>query len=112
MLSPDDAYQVREMLGHAQLACRAARGRSRPDLDSDRMFQVSCKRFVAGFGEAAAGLSDPFKAAHADIPWHQILAVHNALVHGAVQVDLDDLWDLIDVRLPALTRTLEQGLHD
>lgn len=112
MSQPDDAHLLRDMLGHAQLACRAARGRSRADLTSDRMFQVTCKRFIESVGEAAANVSDEFKNTHADIPWRRIVGTRNVLVHGYAQIDLDILWDIVDVNLPDLITQLEKALAE
>jgi uncharacterized protein with HEPN domain len=33
-------------------------------------------------GEAAAGLSDGFIAQHPEVPWRQIIATRNRVVHG------------------------------
>jgi uncharacterized protein with HEPN domain len=110
MSQPDDMMLLRDILGNARLARDSARRRSRADLDSDRFFLVSCKRLVEMIGEAATGVSDEFKDAHADLPWRQIIGTYNVLVHGYAQLDLDILWDIIDVNLAELIEKLEQEI--
>jgi len=108
----DDMLLLRDMLEHARLARQAAEGRSRTDLDTDHVFRAACERFVEIVGEAAARVSDAFRDDHPQIPWRQIVGTRNILIHGYAQVDLDVLWDIIDVNLTALIRTLEQALGD
>ena len=110
MTQHDDALLLRDMLGHARIARDAARRRSRADLDSDRFFLAACKRFVQTIGDAAASVSDEFKNAHVDIPWRQIVGTRNILAQGYAQLDLDILWDIIDVNVPDLIEKLEDEL--
>ena len=53
-------------------------------------------------GEAAAGLSDGFIAQHPEVPWRQIIATRNRVVHGYFEVDLDILWDVAIIDVPQL----------
>ena len=53
-------------------------------------------------GEAAAGLSDGFIAQHPEVPWRQIIATRNRVVHGYFEVDLDILWDVAVIDVPQL----------
>jgi hypothetical protein len=52
--------------------------------------------------EAAAGLSDGFIAQHPEVPWRQIIATRNRVVHGYFEVDLDILWDVAVIDVPQL----------
>lgn len=53
-------------------------------------------------GEAASGLPEEFTSEHSEIPWRQIVAVRNRVVHGYFEVDLDILWDVAVVDVPRL----------
>lgn len=106
----DDRLLLEDMLEHARLACEAAHGRSRADLDSDPVFRAACERFVEIVGEAASNVCEEFRAAHAEIPWRQIVGTRNILAHGYAQIDLDILWDIIAVNLPDLIAKLEEKL--
>ncbi len=64
-------------------------------------------------GEAASGLSEELTSKHPDVPWRQIIAIRNRVVHGYFEVDLDILWDvaLIDVpRLAQQVQAIRSGL--
>jgi len=106
----NDLLLLQDMLEHARLAREAARGRSRADLVGDRVFRAACERFLEIIGEAASRVSDEFKAAGPDIPWRKITGTRNILVHGYAQIDLDILWNIIQIDLPTLIGQLERAL--
>ena len=47
-----------------------------------------------------------------EIPWHEIIAMRNRLVHGYFAVDLDILWTVAHDDLPELITTLEELVED
>ena len=112
-MSPrDDLPSLQDMVEHARLARDAARGRSRGDLDRDRLFRAACERFLEVIGEAASNVSADFKNIHPEIPWRKIVGTRNILAHGYAQIDLDILWDIIEIDLPDLIAKLERELGD
>ena len=62
-------------------------------------------------GEAAARVTHGGQAKYPSIPWQQIVGMRNRLIHGYDQVDLDILWDTIEVDLPPLITELEKILE-
>ena len=110
MSQHDDRVRLNDMLAHATEATTMARGRSRADLDSDRMLQLALVRLVEVVGEAAARVSKEGQARMPGVPWPQVVGMRNRLVHGYSAVDLDLLWDTIVDDLPALIAALQQAL--
>lgn len=53
-------------------------------------------------GEVAAGLSDGFIAQHPEVPWRQIIATRDRVVHGCFEIDPDILWDVAVIGVPQL----------
>ena len=49
----DDSVPMRHMLDHAREVVAMVRGRTRSDLDTDRMFQLALTRLIEILGEAA-----------------------------------------------------------
>ena len=43
-------------------------------------------------GEAVSKLSPEFRSAHPEIPWRDIIAMRNILIHAYRHVDLDKVW--------------------
>jgi uncharacterized protein with HEPN domain len=108
----DDSETLRQVLDHAREAIDMAGGRSRADLDSDRMLELSLTRLVEIVGEAAARVSDETREAHADIPWREIIAMRNRLIHGYESVDKDILWEVVTSDLPHLVADVERILGE
>lgn len=112
MSQREDVLLLRDMLEHARLARDAAEGKSRSDLDSDRVFRAACERFVEIVGEAASNVSVAFRQSSGDVPWHKIVGIRNILAHGYLQIDLDILWNIIEVDIPRLIERLERECGD
>lgn len=103
---------MRQMLDYARQAGALTRGRQRSDLDTDFMFQLAMTRLVEIIGEAASRVSAPTREKHSHIPWPGIMGMRNRLIHVYDKVDLDLLWNTLEMDLPALIVQLEAVLGD
>lgn len=104
----DDAVRLQHMLDHAREVVALSQGRTRADLDSDRLYNLAMTRLVELIGESAARLSQATRHANTQIPWSQVVAARNRLIHGYDQINYDILWDIIEIDLPPLIAKLEQ----
>jgi uncharacterized protein with HEPN domain len=96
-----DSERLHDIIEAAdKIAARVARGRQNFDVNEDT--QIVLVHLIQVIGEAASGLSDEFTAEHCQIPWRQIVAVRNRVVHGYFEVDLDILWDVAVIDVPRL----------
>src|SRR5262249_58268274 len=62
------------MLDHAREAVAMVRGRTRRDVDTDRMLQLAITRLVEIIGEAAGRVSKEGQQRYADIEWPAVIA--------------------------------------
>jgi len=99
---------LRQMLDHAREALAMARGRSRSDLDTNRMLTLALVKLLEILGEAANRVRSEDQARYLQIPWQQLIGLRNRLVHGYDQVDLDILWQILVSDLPPLVEELEK----
>ena len=54
-------------------------------------------------GEAATHIPEAIRAENPQIPWRQIIATRNRLIHGYLGIDNDTLWSIVrDDILPLL----------
>ena len=106
-MGPDDAIRVRHMLDAAREAISFVGGRSRDDLDRDRMLVLAIVKEVEIIGEAASRTTSATRDAHPEVPWAQIIAMRNRLIHAYFDVDLQVVWDTVTVDLPLLVALLE-----
>lgn len=58
-------------------------------------------------GEAAKRLSGAFQAAHNQIPWAQIMAMRNRLIHGYDRINWHLVWKTTTEDVPHLLTVLE-----
>jgi len=98
------------MLDHAREAMVLAQGRTRADLESDRLLELALVRLLEIVGEAANRVPEGVRARYPNIPWSQIVALRNRLIHGYNAVDLDILWRIVVQDLPPLATALERIL--
>jgi len=110
MSQHSDLLRLRHMLDHAREAEDLARGRSREDLDADRLLNLSLVRLLEIVGEAAARVSPEVQERLSGVPWADIVGLRNRVIHGYDRVDFDILWDTIRLDLPPLIARLEDFL--
>jgi uncharacterized protein with HEPN domain len=108
MSGHDGAVSLRQMLDHAREALEMARGRTREDLDTDRMLNLALVRLLEILGEAANRISIEQRGRIPQIPWSQLVGLRNRLIHGYDNVDFDILWQIIVQDLPPLVNELER----
>jgi uncharacterized protein with HEPN domain len=71
---------------------------------------VPCLRCVEIVGEAASRIPVAIRRRHPNIPWAQIIAMRNRLIHGYDIVDYDIVWSTVSEDLPPLIAELEKML--
>jgi len=88
-----DAERLADIIEAAdKITARVAKGRETFDKDED--VQIVLVHMIQIIAEAAAGVSDELVDAHPEVPWRQIVAIRNRVVHGYFEVDLDILWNV------------------
>ena len=78
----------------------AAKGRD--VFDQEDWLQTWMVHHLQIIGEAVRKLSDSLKKQHPEIPWDQIIAMRNILVHDYFTVDLEEVWSAVEFDLPDL----------
>ncbi len=74
-------------------------------LASDRqnpLCEPALERIYTVIGEACRCVSPVLKSAYPDIPWSDIIAMRNILVHEYYKVKKETLWDVAEHKIPAL----------
>jgi uncharacterized protein with HEPN domain len=103
----DDRITFLQMRDHAREAVQLSDGRSRKDLDEDRMFCLAMTHAAVIVGEAAKRVTDGGRARAPEIPWPKVVSTRNRLIHGYDKVDLDLLWNTLRVDIPQLLQAIE-----
>lgn len=87
-----------------QIEKYTAGGRER--FDADELVQTWVVHHLQIIGEAARKLSENFRARIPEVPWPQIIAMRNILVHDYFGINLDTVWDTVQTDLPVLRERL------
>jgi uncharacterized protein with HEPN domain len=59
-------------------------------------------------GESVRRLSDELKSRYSEVPWRDIAAFRNVVVHEYTRIDLDVVWDIVTERIPVLEKQIER----
>ena len=106
-MQPDDRIRIRHMIEAAEAALGFAAGRTRSDLDHDRMLLFALVRTIEIVSEAASRLSDEARSELADVPWRQIVAMRNRLIHAYFDISPDIVWKAATEEIPPLLEMLK-----
>ena len=105
-----DEVRMRHMLDAAQEALSFVQGRSRSELDENRMLVLSLVKDVEIIGEAAYRISGATRGDVPSIPWADLIGMRHRLVHAYFDINLDVLWQTMVEDLPALVSAIESVL--
>ena len=63
-------------------------------------------------GEAARNISDELIETHPELPWLEMRAIRNKIVHDYLEINTEIIWDTVRNDLPALKPQIEKLLGD
>ena len=111
-MQKSDSVRLQHMLDGAKEAVSFVKGQTRIALDRDRKLALSLVRLVEVVGEAAAQVTKESQKKYPGIPWPQIIAMRNRLIHAYFDIDLDRVWKIVKDDLPPLITELEKVISD
>ncbi|MFC1529060.1 DUF86 domain-containing protein [Candidatus Latescibacterota bacterium] len=88
------------------------KSRNKNDIFSDTIFAKAVLYSLLIIGEAASGISDEFREKHKNIDWRRIVGMRNRLVHGYFDINLDIVWDTVNIHIPELIQHLENIIEE
>lgn len=69
--------------------------------------QDAILRRITIIGEATKRLSQDFRNQHPSVPWKKIAGMRDVITHEYNEVDLDEVWTVINENLPQLLKYIE-----
>lgn len=76
------------------------------------MLRSAIVQKLAIIGEAAARVSDELKSRHLQVPWRQIVAFRNILIHAYFGIDWVVIWRAAKNRCPVLREQIARILAE
>ncbi len=77
------------------------------EFDQSDLIQDAVIRQFEIIGEAARLVSQELKDAHPEIPWRQMTKMRNRLIHEYFRVDVEIVWDAVQIDIPSLIAIIE-----
>ena len=105
----DDHALLHDILERIQLTYTFTK-EGRETFMSSRLIQEAVLRNLEIIGEAARIVSEDLRNEHPEIPWRQIGAFRNFVIHVYWSVKLERIWQIVDVDLPVLENQIVQLL--
>ncbi len=102
-----DAHYLVDLFNHAHRIGQFLQGVSREEFDRDAQTRAAVQHHLLIVGEVAGRLTTRFTATHPEIPWHNLVAMRNRLIHDYDQIDLEIVWIAATARVPDLIRFLK-----
>ena len=109
-MPPEDRFRLQHMLEAAQAATTFIAAHDRNDFERDLALVFAVTRAIEIMGEAASKVTADTRAANSDIPWKEIIAMRNQLIHAYFDIDREILWRTVHDELPPLIATLSGAL--
>lgn len=78
----------------------------------DELVQVWVIHHLEIIGEATRTIPQDFRNIYPEIPWKQINAMRNILIHIYFEINLDRVWEVVERDLPVLKASVDAILAD
>ncbi len=111
MLPRERNYLI-DILNAAKLAQDFVADVNWETFESDLMRQAAVTRQIEIIGEASRRISTESRMTIPDIPWHKIIGMRNRLIHEYEDVDIESLWETVQIALPELIAVIEKIMHN
>ncbi|MBF0426071.1 MAG: DUF86 domain-containing protein [Magnetococcales bacterium] len=96
------------MIAFAEKALAYTAGLDREGFVASGLIYDATVRNLELIGEAASHVPQPMREATPTVPWRQVIATRNRLIHGYLGIDDDILWSIIQDDLPRLLTDLRK----
>ena len=101
-------FYLDDMNGFVQKVRSYSDGLEQAEFVADGLIYDATLRNLELIGEAATHIPDQVRGVHTEIPWRQIIATRNRLIHAYLGIDDDTIWSIIQDDIPALLSALRK----
>lgn len=110
-MKKDDSVYLHHILDAIERIEHYLSGMELSQFLQDVLRQDGVVRQLEVIGEASRQISSSFRSQHSEIPWGQIIAMRNRIVHDYTNVDVYIVWEVARRDLPSLKQQIVQLLE-
>lgn len=107
---PDDKSYLFDMLNAARKIKQFTEGMTRDDFMKSELHQNAVARLIQVIGEAARQISETTIDANPQVEWSKIIGMRNLIVHRYFNIDLNIVWEVIEIHADKLIQDIESIL--
>ncbi|MBL0225432.1 MAG: DUF86 domain-containing protein [Geobacteraceae bacterium] len=101
-------FYLDDMISFSESVLTYTEGLDQKDFEADEKAYDATLRKLELIGEAATHIPDAIRDSFSAIPWRQVVATRNRLIHGYLGIDNDILWSIIRDDIPVLLEELKK----
>ncbi len=101
-------FYLDDMTRFAEKVLTYTEGLDQESFEADEKAYDATLRKLELIGEAATHIPDAIRETYSAIPWRQVVATRNRLIHGYLGMDNDILWSIIRDDIPNLVKELKR----
>ena len=101
-------FYLDDMIQFSERVLSYTEGLNQKSFENDEKTYDAVLRKLELIGESATHIPEAIKKTATTIPWRQIIATRNRLIHGYLGIDNDILWSIIHDDIPPLLISLKR----
>ena len=105
-------FYINDMLNFAYNVSAYTEGFTQQEFVDTGLNYDATIRNLELIGEAATHIPAEIRETYRTIPWRQVIATRNKLIHNYLGIDNDTLWSIIQDDISALVDELEKIIND
>lgn len=86
--------------------------KSKEDLEANSLNFFGIVKNIEIIGEASYKLTSAYKTKYHEVPWEAISKMRHVLVHDYYQIDMDQVWNVIQTDLIPLKSKIESQIQN
>lgn len=103
---------LQDMLDNAERALNFVQGMEYDEFFEDEKTNYAVMRALEVIGEASAKIPEDVRKANLGIPWREISAMRNKLMHEYFGANLEVVWKTVQEDLPVIIPVLHKMLEE
>jgi len=103
----DKFYYFGKMLEYVDKIIKSIKGVSFEQFIMDEDKIAACSFYISQIAENASRIGEDERKWHKDLPWIEIKAMRNRIVHDYGNINKKILWDTIKIDLPKLAKDIK-----